>query len=77
MFVLCGIKCDGIWYTSSLRDRIELILNSPVPGKNHRTTLVDMMQADYMQLCQDFTAVDIRKNYQYSFDMHCNIYTRI
>jgi hypothetical protein len=52
-------------------------MNSPVPGQTHTTTKVDMIWADYIKLCQDFTALDIGKTYQYTFDMNCNMYQSI
>ncbi len=31
-----------------------------------------MIYTDYIQLCQDFKAMEIGKTYQYTFDVHCH-----
>lgn len=41
-------------------------------GQNNKTVVTDMIDYDYIQLCQDFNVVEIGI-YQYTFDMYCRL----
>ncbi len=64
-YFVCATDC-GDWYSTTPPYLIEFLYLMNVPG-----ICVNMIEVDFIQLCQDFKAVEIGKIYQYTFDMGC------